>query len=169
MNEARIAALEARLTVAEARLEIMALEAEYARSWDAGDAEGWAAVFTPDGVFEIAPVGGMAQIVATGSAELAAFCRNIDSIYRGLHFPHLPHLTIDGDRAVGRVHFEWIGINRATDAWSGRRDAAGYYDIAYQRIDGAWRMAHRLEKAVAGTIAEQFDVYLAARPTPRPA
>jgi hypothetical protein len=49
--------LSKRLVEVEARLEIINLEAEYARSWDVGDANGWASVFTENGTFEMAPVG----------------------------------------------------------------------------------------------------------------
>lgn len=34
------------------RLAILDLEARSAKTWDLADAEGWADLFTPDGVFE---------------------------------------------------------------------------------------------------------------------
>lgn len=44
MNQ-QMTAIDARLAAIEARLEIMDLDAEYARSWDAADPEAWADVF----------------------------------------------------------------------------------------------------------------------------
>ncbi len=162
MTEKLLEDLQTRLTLAEARLAIMDLEAEYARSWDAGDGEGWAAVFTEDGVFDMAEVGHQARRVISGSQDLAAFCREVDAFYKGLHFMHLPRLNIDGDQAQARVHFQWIGLFNSSTRFSGQRQAAGYYDVSYQRVNGVWRMKYRLEKAISGQTSEHFDVYLDA-------
>ncbi len=43
------AALQARLLRLEDRMELFDLEGRYARTWDSGDAAGWAALFTDDG------------------------------------------------------------------------------------------------------------------------
>ncbi|MDD3797558.1 MAG: nuclear transport factor 2 family protein [Novosphingobium sp.] len=163
---ATLAELERRLHRAEARLAIMALEAEYARSWDAGDARAWAALFTADGVFDMAAVGANPRSVMRGTAELEGFCRQVDSIYRGLHFMHLPWLDIGEETARGRLHFQWIGLQHAGAGHFGRRDASGYYDVTYALADGEWKIRHRLEKAITGTVAEHFDVYLAPEPLP---
>jgi 3-phenylpropionate/cinnamic acid dioxygenase small subunit len=80
MNGEKLAALEARLEEAEARLAIMDLEAEYARAWDAGDAEGWAAVFTEDGVFDMAGVGN--QLLAH-TGESATTRSNFYAVHQG--------------------------------------------------------------------------------------
>ncbi len=162
MNDDRLSSLEARLADAEARLAIMDLEAEYARSWDAGDADGWAAVFSEDGVFDMAGVGTQPRLVYTGTSELAAFCREIDSIYKGLHFMHLPRIKLTGDTAYGRLHFQWIGLFNPNIHFHGQRQAAGYYDVTYRRINGQWRIQHRMEKAITGQTTEIFDVYVDA-------
>jgi len=161
MSNHQFAAIEARLAVVEARLEIMNLEAEYARSWDAADPEAWANVFASDGVFEASPVGSQPACLRRGPAELAAFCREVSALYRGLHYMHLPRLTIDGDVAYGRLHFEWIGLYNSRDNYRGRRDAAGYYDVSYRKEDGRWVITHRLEKQITGQIADGYDIYLA--------
>lgn len=160
MNDDRLASLEARLADAEARLAIIDLEAEYARSWDAGDGAGWAAVFAADGVFDMAEVGGQARRIITGADELAAFCRDVDAFYKGLHFMHLPRLKLVGDTAYSRIHFQWIGLFNPNSRYSGQRHAAGYYDVTYRRINGQWRMQHRLEKAITGQTTDSYDVYL---------
>jgi hypothetical protein len=161
MHEERLAQLETRLAVAEARLAILDLEGEYARSWDAADAEGWAAVFTTDGVFDMAGVGWQPRRVYTGRTELAQFCRDINASYRGLHLPNLPRIIVEGDTARSRVHFQWLGLfATSTPPHSGQRHAAGYYDVTYRRVDGQWLMQHRLEKAVTGATYEAYDGYL---------
>lgn len=154
--------MEARLARIEARMKIMDLEAEYARSWDAADADGWADVFTSDGIFEIGPVGDQPARLQQGAAELADFCREVSAFYRGLHFMHLPRLNIDGDVAYGRLHFEWIGLYNPHERHRGRRDAAGYYDVTYRVERGRWRIARRFEKQIAGQIADGYDIYLDA-------
>lgn len=162
MNDDRLTSLEARLADAEARLAIMDLEAEYARSWDAGDADSWAAVFSEDGVFDMAEVGSQVRRVYTGTTELAAFCRDIDYFYKGLHFMHLPRLKLAGDIAYGRMHFQWIGLFNLNSRYNGQRHAAGYYDVTYRRINGQWRIQHRLEKAITGQTTDSYDVYVDA-------
>lgn len=162
MNDDILSSLEARLADAEARLAIIDLEAEYARSWDAGDADGWAAVFTEDGVFDMAEVGSQARLVHTGTSELAAFCREVDAFYKGLHFMHLPRLKVAGDTAYGRLHFQWMGLFNPNSHFHGQRHAAGYYDVTYRRINGQWRIQHRMEKAITGQTTESFDVYVDA-------
>ena len=159
MSDTAIAALQQRLELAEARLEIMDLEAEYARAWDSGDAAGWAAVFTEDGVFDLAAVGQGSRLVHAGREELQAFCTQVDAFYKGLHFMHLPRLQIDGNTAQARVHFQWQGLFNASAQYFGQRTVLGYYDVRYQRVQGRWLMKHRLEKAVSGVTTEHYDVY----------
>ena len=162
MSNEMLASIEARLTQAEARLAIMDLEAEYARSWDAGDDKAWAAVFTEDGVFDMAEVGSQARRVYTGTAELAAFCRDVDAFYKGLHFMHLPRLKMDGDTAYGRMHFQWIGLFAPNDRHNGQRNAAGYYDVKYRYVNNQWKIQHRLEKAITGQTTDNYDVYVSS-------
>lgn len=159
MSDEKWRDLEARLIEVEAQLAIIHLEAEYARSWDAGDASAWAALFTGDGVFDMAAVGAMERQLFTGQEQLRSFCRNVDAHYKGLHFMHLPRIRVDGDTAYGRLHFQWLGLFSPNASYHGQRQAAGYYDVTYRRVDGRWLMAHRLEKAISNQMLESFDVY----------
>ena len=84
------------LAALEAQLAILNLEGEYARTWDIGDAEGWASLFTEDGVFEMAAVGKRPLQRYEGRSALANFCRTINASYQGLHLMHVPSLSIDG-------------------------------------------------------------------------
>ena len=65
------------LATLEAHLALLNLEGEYARTWDTGDAAGWAALFTDDGVFEMVGVGDLPGLRVEGSEQLAGFCRQI--------------------------------------------------------------------------------------------
>lgn len=163
MDEGNLDKVVSRLEVVEAKLALMDLEAEYARSWDAADGEAWARLFTSDGVFDMAAVGHQPRAVYRGHSALRQFCEEVSATYAGLHFMHLPKIVVSGDRARSRIHFEWIGVIHPGKAHSGRRTASGYYDVDYQysAADG-WRIAHRFEKAVDGRIEESFDIYRSA-------
>ena len=140
---------DARREVAD-RLAILQLEAEYARTWDSQDAEGWAACFTDDGAFEMGSVPeGMPAMRFAGRAQLTEFCRRGSGRYEGIHLLSAPSLTFDTDdesRAWGWVHFSYHDRDRKTQAM---RQVVGVYAVTYARSgDGAWRMALRREQAV---------------------
>ncbi|MNW21761.1 hypothetical protein D3C71_2228480 [compost metagenome] len=58
------------------------------------------------------------------------------------------------------MHFQWLGLFNPNGRFHGQRQAAGYYDVTYRRINGQWRMQHRMEKAITGQTTENFDVYV---------
>jgi hypothetical protein len=161
MNNEALTQLASRVSELEARLAIMDLEARYARTWDAGDGEGWAALYTENGTFDMAPVGQQQRRVISGTRELAEFCREIDAFYKGLHYMHLPAIQISTGAARARLHFQWTGLYNRDARYSGRRCAEGYYDVVYRKVADRWLIESRLEKAIAGSTAEGFDVYLA--------
>lgn len=152
--------LESRLSELEAKLAIMDLEARYAKTWDAGDGEGWAALYTENGTFDMAPVGQQKRRLITGTRALAEFCREIDGFYKGLHYMHLPVINVSADSASARLHFQWTGLYNPSSRYCGQRRAEGYYDVVYRKVAGRWLIENRLEKAIAGAIVEGFDVYL---------
>jgi hypothetical protein len=80
-----------------------------------------------------------------GHDALAAFCT--DATFDGIHLLHLPSITLAGDRATSRIHLEFIGW------WQGNGTPVtrlvGYYDVQYVRVDGAWRIEHRVTSAMA--------------------
>jgi SnoaL-like domain len=136
------------------RLAILQLEAEYARTWDSQDADGWAACFTDDGAFEMGSVpGGLPAMRFAGRAQLTEFCRIGSGRYEGIHLLSAPSLTFastpdddGGARVWGWVHFSYFDRDRKTDAV---RHVVGVYAVTYVRADdGAWRMALRREQAV---------------------
>src|SRR5207247_10145777 len=83
------------------------LEGHYAHTWDTGDADGWAALFTADGAFEMVGVGDPPSVRYEGTTELAQFCRTIHKSVKGLHLMHTPAIDVRGDEADGWVHFEF--------------------------------------------------------------
>lgn len=133
--------LAARLAAVEDRLALMELEGMYARTYDAREGEAWAALFTPDGIYQArgASAAGGGTFVQ-GRAALARACRVAP--FDGIHFLHLPQLTITGDRALGRVHLEFVGREHGED--HAQRRMAGYYDVDYARVDGRWLIRHRV-------------------------
>ena len=127
-----------------AHLAILNLEGEYARTWDSVDPEGWAALFCPEGIFEMLPVGNTPGAFYQGREALAEFCRVINSSYRGLHLIHVPSIRVEGDSARGWIHFEFRSISGSTQG-----SVAGIYQVDYRRTDEGWRIEHRIEQAVA--------------------
>ena len=143
--------LEERVAKLEAFVEIMSLEGDYARTWDGGDGEGWANLFTEDGVFELAASGDRPAQRYEGRAALRTFCEEIDAIWRGLHLLHIPSITLDGSTARGRVHGEWTAVGHGAANMNEQRRAVPYYDVTYERTPEGWRMQHRLERSFGGS------------------
>lgn len=150
--------LEARLRAAEDRLEIMGLEAEYAVAWDRCQAEPWAEVFTPDGVFEMLAVGDRPATRVAGRDALRTFCAQTTARWTGMHFMHAPKITLDGDLAQGIVFFEYKHVMRATQEHTLQGTVSGYYEITYHRTEDGWRMKQRIEKAVLASSASFYAV-----------
>lgn len=130
-----------RLAAVEDRLAIIELEATYARLFDARQGEAWAALFTPEGLYQArdaTPEGGGSYV--QGRENLARFC--CDAPFDGIHFLHLPQISVDGDSAVSRVHLEFVCAFLDREAPTIRM--VGYYDVSYERVDGRWLIARRV-------------------------
>lgn len=137
--------IERRLQAVEDRLEIIELEATYARSFDEHDGAVWSALFTEDGIYQSRPVGDADPVTfVQGAQALADYCRNTP--FEGIHLLHLPQLVIDGDRATARIHLEFHGSWR-DEAGEPRLSMQGYYDVSYRRVAARWRIAHRVTTA----------------------
>ena len=138
--------LAQRLTEVEDRLALIELEGAYARAFDSRDGDAWAALFTPDGIYQARGATPEAGNFVEGHDELARFCTNAP--FDGIHLLHLPQLTISGDTATSRVHLQFIG-----EFHSGTRGMRmiGYYDVRYRRTDAGWRIAHRVTSTMFGT------------------
>ena len=133
----------------EAHLAILNLEGEYARTWDIGDAAGWASLFTEDGVFEMVAVGNTPSVRHEGREALSSFCRVVNESYQGLHLIHVPSLRFgdsgdsDDSDVRGWVHFEFRARRGVELLY-----VAGVYRVLYRHTPDGWRIHHRLEQAV---------------------
>ncbi len=131
-----------RMRALEDRLELIELEGAYGPRFDARDGLGWAELFTEDGIYQSrgAKPGAdnVTSFFAQGRAALASFC--FDATYVGIHLIHVPQITLAGDTAVGRVHFEFIG----DDDNGPRSRVVGFYDVDYRRVGGRWLFARRV-------------------------
>jgi len=142
-----MADIEARLRAVEDRLEIMELEAVYARSFDDHDGDTWSSLFTADGIYQSRPEGdGPPEMFVQGTDALRTFCT--EAPFVGIHCFHLPQLTFQGDEATGRIHLEYYGHWRE-DPGAPYTKMVGYYDVAYRREGGRWRIARRVTTAFA--------------------
>jgi hypothetical protein len=133
------------------------LEGHYAHTWDTGDADGWAALFTSDGAFEMVGVGGRPTRRFEGTAALGQFCRDIHKTVKGLHLMHTPAVDVIGDTAESWVHFEF----RSRDPRVGHAEMSstmGVYHVHYVRIGAVWRMRERIETAVSRNTASYFAI-----------
>lgn len=147
-----------RLAALEARLDIIDLEGRYSRTWDTGDAPGWAALFTQDGVFAIAPVGGDPAQRIEGHEALERMCRDYTAMVTGLHLLHLPEIQVDRDAASSRIHFEFRSVRRDAPDATQQASVAGYYETTYRKTAEGWRIAERREKAVSRQRIMFFDI-----------
>lgn len=138
---------EDRLYEVEARLAIQDLEGKYAAAWDTADADGWAALFTEDGVFEMAEVGDLPGVHLQGRQELAGFCSDINQRFQGLHLIHVPSIWLDGTTAHGRAHFRFEYLQQ-TDSAQQICTVTGVYTNVYVLAAQGWRIQHRHERAV---------------------
>ena len=133
------------------------LEGHYAHTWDTGDADGWAALFTDDGAFEMAGVGDRPTVRYEGAAELAQFCRTIHEKVKGLHLMHTPAIEVRDDEAEGWVHFEFRSHDPRAD-YDALSSTMGVYHVRYARTEGGWRMRERIETAVSRNTASYFAI-----------
>jgi ketosteroid isomerase-like protein len=135
---------EERLRAIEDRLALLELEGAYARAFDSRDGDAWAGLFTEDGIYQARGATPGERGAPQGRAALADYCSHAP--YDGLHLMHVPQLTIDGDDAYARVHLEFRGTFHTVDDSGDHPNVSmsGYYDVRYRRVDGEWRIAHRI-------------------------
>ena len=127
------------------RIAILELEGDYARRFDMRDGQGWADLFTPDGVYQGAEIPGMPPPPTpplVGNATLAAACNHMPG--SSIHMLNAPQISLDGDRATGRVHFMFE--NKRVDEYGNSHETriVAYYHVDYERTEEGWRIRNRV-------------------------
>lgn len=149
--EERLAALEARLRVAEDQLEILRLLNTYGPAVDSGSAEAAAHLWTEDGIYD---AGGVTRF--TPEALIAMYN---DAGHQGLvhtgssHLTATPRIEVNGDEAEA-VAYSFVVVKRG-DEWFIMRGAINHWQLV--RTAQGWRIKERFNRVLDGT-AESHEV-----------
>jgi uncharacterized protein (TIGR02246 family) len=130
------------------RAELDLLYTRYARTVDAGDAEAWAACFTPDGRFTSS--GGVTSV---GRDEIAAFARGLHEQWRrdrvvGRHWTNgllVEEVSGSGEDMTLRTSCYGILLLASAESSPAILVSSIYADRVVRR-DGAWRFAERVSR-----------------------
>lgn len=129
---------------ADDQLAIHQLLARYNFAIDFGDIDGWAATFTPDGVFECvgvaegSPLGGR----HAGTEALKAYATTHYGLNQGRARHWNWNLLIDGDGDDATMRC-YLGAYSAGQGDSAALRATGVYDDVLVRTPDGWRFASR--------------------------
>jgi hypothetical protein len=122
--------------------EIRQLLGRYNLAIDLGDPDGWAACFTPDGVFECtgvpdgSPYGGRHE----GPDALRAYATTHFGLAKG-HARHWnANMVIDGDGSTATMTCYMLALSVGGAALAG---STGIYRDELRKVDGSWRFARR--------------------------
>jgi uncharacterized protein (TIGR02246 family) len=142
--EVRLAALEERLRRLEDERQVARVVAAYGPLVDGGDAERVAALWEPDGVYDVD------ELLMTGRAQIAAM---VDSpAHQGwiaggcAHVVGPPHITVTGDEAVAVCHS--LMVVHQEGAFVLRRATANRWRLCRTR-DG-WQVTERTNRVLDG-------------------
>ncbi len=127
---------------------IRALIASYGPLADGGDAAGVAALFTPDGVYEVAGWGTL------GGADLVKVIDNDGHrawMAQGVaHVLSAPVIELDGDRATARNH-SVVFLREPDGGYRAARAGANRWELV--RTGEGWRVARRVNRQLDGSEA----------------
>ena len=122
------------------KVEIRELISRYNKAIDTGDADAWAATFTPEGKF-IGVVG-----TFDGADQLRSFAAAYSTEEQYAEFYSAQHWVTnlvvdgDGDEATGFCHLMMVKPGAET----GSIIMVGHYDDTFRRLDGRWLFAERV-------------------------
>ncbi|PHV67099.1 nuclear transport factor 2 family protein [Williamsia muralis] len=146
-SEDRVSALEARLCLLEDEREIGRLVASYGPFVDSGDAEAVAALWIPDGVYDVDGLymEGRDDIIAmvgsrTHQGFIAGGCA---------HFQGPVHVTVQGDEATA-VSYSQLILSRDNEFQVHRVTA---HHWRFVRTDEGWKVSRRTSRALDGNPA----------------
>ncbi|MEV4515534.1 nuclear transport factor 2 family protein [Dactylosporangium sp. NPDC049525] len=156
-HDQAIAELQRRVRDLEDRLALMQLLATYGPAVDSGSAAQTARLWTGDGVYDTYPavLHGHAAIEDMVTGELHQ--RLIHS--GAAHLQGLPHLEVDGDRAVATAYSQLVLRDEATDSFRIWRTGANRWEFV--RTAQGWQVTHRVNRQLDGS-AEARDLFSAA-------
>ena len=137
----------------EDHLALLAIDGEYARAWDTGDATAWAALFTEDGSYETRRGEGPGR-GAQGRTNLETFCRETVAQTQGIHLCHSPALEIEGDTAKSWMQFEY----RAQTGARQHMHVVGSYLTHYRRTEQGWKIVSRCSQIMESVQRDFFGV-----------
>ncbi|HEX5568900.1 MAG TPA: nuclear transport factor 2 family protein [Streptomyces sp.] len=144
MTEDRLTALEARLRQLEDERDIARLMASYGPLVDSGAADEVAALWEPDGVYDID------EIHLAGRDRIRDMVRS--TAHQGwisagcAHVVGPPHVTVDGDEAVAVCHS--LMVVHEEGRYVVRRATANHWHL--RRTDDGWRVATRTNRILDG-------------------
>lgn len=143
-TEARLARLEERLAELEDERAIAKLIASYGPLVDAGDAEAVAAMWEPDGIYDVD------EWLMTGREQVAAMVRS--EHHQGwiaggcAHVVGPPHVTVTGDDAVAVCHS--LMVVHEDGRYLVRRATANHWWL--RKGPDGWRVAVRTNRVLDG-------------------
>jgi SnoaL-like protein len=129
----------------EAVEEIKGLKARYFRCLDTKDWEGFAAVFSPDAVMDMAEAAGgdpLPDATSRGPRDIAAYVgRSVEGMVT-VHHGHMPEIEVTGETTAEGVWamedlLRWTG----PDGKAGGLHGFGHYHETYEKVDGRWLIA----------------------------
>jgi hypothetical protein len=124
------------------RLEILDLYARQAHLIDGGDAAGWAATFTDQGVFESPTY----RLTAVGRAELARFAADSNGAAwaRGEQLRHwLDQVVVDRTPEGAQVRAYLLIVATSSTTGTSRIDRSLRVTDELVQVDGRWLLASR--------------------------
>lgn len=153
--ETRLHALETRVRQLEDQIQLYQIMSAYGPLVDSGDAEATAGLWTEDGVYDWG--GGSSagakegpQGAAHSAAEIADMVRGPyhQAIIKGgaAHVIGLPHVELDGDRAVGTSYSRLY--RREGDNFRVWRVGANRWEFV--RTEAGWRVKNRINRVLTG-------------------
>lgn len=160
MSEDRLAAVEARLRALEDERDIARLMASYGPLVDGGDADGVAALWAPDGVYDID------EIFLAGRERIREMVRSPAHqgwIRQGCaHVVGPPHVTVDGDEAVAVCHS--LMVVHESGRYVVRRATANHWRL--RRTPQGWQVMTRTNRILDGRTESPALLVAGARGEP---
>ena len=113
----------------------------YSLSFDSHDVDGWAAIFTDDGVFEVR-AGGSSEFLyrAQGTEQLRAFAANAPHLIHHITGLVFDEILLDSARTRATVLGTWPSPEDGSPALY----THGTYEQRWSKTAGTWKLAYQL-------------------------